>query len=273
VNNLPKHLFRFRPWSVLKRDHSGNVVERKYLDELKEGIFYCSSPRGFDDPHDNQLGAFATGSHLDMDRWLHLDMDGVPELMRKYKLSSITQLFNEETIKNPEDKKVLTAMAGRHARRKTRVICLSGDWKNELMWAFYADNHRGMCFCFSTEHEFFRAAKPVLYTHSPTDVEYVVDSKSEVDPMAYCKSLAWQFQKEWRIVFQGDEPKKLQFPKESLSAVILGYRFPKIQIDELKKLLLDGGYRVELLLAERISKSYELGFRKLESIGETKQQF
>jgi len=185
-------------------------------------------------------------------------MADIPALMRKYKLSSLTQL-NEQTVTGPEDRKILAAIARRNARRHTRVLCLSGEWANELMWAFYADNHRGLCLCFNTEHEFFQNAKPVLYTHSPVDVEHLVDSQAEVDHVAYCKSLAWQFQKEWRIVFPGDEPNKVKFPRESLSAVILGYRFPGPQFDGLKQVLINGGYRVEVLRAERIPQTYELG--------------
>ena len=227
---------------------------------------YCSGPREFDDPHDSQLGAHATGSDLDIDRWLRLDMGAIPALLQKYKLSGITQL-NEQTVTDPEDRKILAAMGRRNTRRHTRVLCLSGEWANELMWAFYADNHFGLCLCFNTEREFFQNAKPVLYTHSPVDVEYLVNSQAEVDHMAYCKSLAWQFQKEWRIVFPGEEPKKVQFPKESLEAVILGYRFSESHFQDLKQVLLKGGYRVEILSVERIPNSYELGLIKRGEIG------
>jgi len=258
VSGRPKQLFRFRTWLKAERNYTRELLE--------EGEFYCSGPREFDDPHDSQLGAHATGSHLDIDRWILHDMQAIPVLMRKYKLSSLTQL-DEQTVTDPEDRKILAGIARRNARRHTRVICLSGDWGNELMWAFYADNHRGVCLCFNAEHEFFQRAKPVLYTHSPVDVEHIVDSQAEVDHMVYCKSLAWQFQKEWRIVLPDDEPKKVQFPKESLSAVILGYRFPEPQFGGLKQVLISGGYAVDVLRAERIPKTYELELIKVGRIG------
>jgi hypothetical protein len=47
---IPTLLFRFRAWSTLKRDQSGNVVERKWVHKLKESAFYTLSPRDFDDP-------------------------------------------------------------------------------------------------------------------------------------------------------------------------------------------------------------------------------
>lgn len=258
MNPPPRQLFKFRTWPKGDKNYTRNLLE--------EGVLYCSGPREFDDPHDSQLGAHATGSDLDIDRWLRLDMGAIPALMRKYELSSITQL-NEQTVTDTEDRAILAAMGRRNTRRHTRVLCLSGEWANELMWAFYADNHFGLCLCFNTEPEFFQNAKPVLYTHSPVDVEHLVNSRAEVDHMAYCKSLAWQFQKEWRIIFPGDEPKKVQFPKESLEAVILGYRFSEPHFQDLKQVLLKGGYRVEILSTERIPNSYELGLIKRGKIG------
>jgi hypothetical protein len=254
MNNHPDQLFRFRSWPQEGRNYTRELLE--------ESAFYCSGPREFDDPHDSHLGAHATGSHLDIDRWLLHDMAEIPALMRKYKLPSLTQL-NEQTVTDPKDRKTLAAIARRKARRHTRVLCLSGEWANELMWAFYGDNHRGVCLCFNTEHEFFQNAKPVLYTKSPVDIEDVTDSQAETDHMVYCKSFAWQFQKEWRLVFPGDEPKKVQFPRETLTAVILGYRFPDPLFDGLKQVLINGGYRVQVFRAERTPQTYEFGLRNI----------
>lgn len=249
MSENPKQLFKFRSWP--------NAGENRTKELLEEGTIYCSTPREFDDPHDSQLGAFATGSPLDMDRWLNHDMREPLVLMRKYRLSSISELF-ELADSNEEVRETMEKMRRLTARRNSRVICFSGEWANELMWAFYADNHRGLCLCFDTKHEFLQNAKPVVYSHSPADVEHLVDSEAETDHMAYCKSLAWQFQKEWRIVFLGNEPKKVQFPKESLSAVILGYRFPESEFENLKDVLVKGGYLVKIFTTERIPNSYEL---------------
>jgi len=258
VNSIPKQLFQFKTWPATGKSRTQEMLE--------EGAFYCSGPREFDDPHDSQLGAHVTGSHLDIDRWLLHDMEGIPNLLRKNKMGSITQL-SSQALTDLEDRKVLAAATRRRARHHTRVLCLSGDLKSELMWAFYANSHEGICLCFDTSHEFFRDLKPVLYTHSPADVAHMVGSESPIDHLAFCKSLAWQFQKEWRLVFPGDEPKKVQFPKESLTAIILGYRFPELLFEGLKQILIKGNYRVEIMRAERIPNTYELGFINRGQIG------
>src|SRR5882672_1964855 len=163
---VPPELFRFRTWPA-----TGTNRTRELLESL---TFYCSSPRDFDDPHDNLLGAHATGSALDMDRFINLDMPEIAQMMRKYKLGSITQLDDTSTkVTDPKDREILARAARRQARRHSRVLCFSNDWAIELMWVFYADNHKGLCLYFDSRHDFFQNAKPVLYTHSPTDVTHL----------------------------------------------------------------------------------------------------
>lgn len=249
TNGIPEHLFRFRTWP------SANPNRTRQL--LEEGAFYCSSPREFDDPHDSLLGAHATGGPFDLDRFATLDMAEISELMRKYQPGGLPQLF-ETNITDPKDRATLARVAQRHSRRHSRVLCFSSDWASELMWAFYADNHKGLCLCFETNHDFFKPAKPVLYTHLPTDVMHLGSGTRTADQLAFCKSLAWQFQKEWRILFPGDEPRKVPFPKQTLKAVILGYRFPHAAFDDLKNVLVKSEYQVKTLHAQRVASSYEL---------------
>lgn len=131
----------------------------------------------------------------------------------------------------------------------------------------YADNHRGICLVFDGTHAFFKNAQPVLYTHSPVDVQHIAASGSLADELAFCKSLGWQFQKEWRIVFPEDEPRSVAFPKESLVAVILGYRFMEFHFEELKNTLLKGGYSVEVHRVKRVPDSYDFMLVPMGRIG------
>lgn len=70
--NRPKLLFKYRPWeNSLRRLPSGAVEEVSYTEKmLTERSFYCQSPHYFDDPHDSFTGPTATGSPLDIDRYI-----------------------------------------------------------------------------------------------------------------------------------------------------------------------------------------------------------
>ena len=106
---------------------------------------------------------------------------------------------------------------------------------NELMWATYANYHRGICLGFDASDPFFEGIQPVQYVDAPT-TETITSKASEtlLDPWSLCKSKAWEFQKEWRLVLPGDEPKRVGFPKEALKVVVLGYRFTEHDYARLK---------------------------------------
>ena len=257
MNKIPEILSRYRSWtSALRKDGNGGVTERNYTKEsLENRTFHFSSPRDFDDLHDSLLGPHATGSPLDIDRFIlhHKDLFA---LMRERGLGSITQL---DTLKDEAAQKVFAPLAGHEARRHSRVLCFAEEMDNELMWAGYADYHRGICLGFDTSDPFFSGIQRVQYLDAPSaDTDSSNSPANQVDPWSLRKSKAWEFQKEWRLVLPGDEPKRVEFPKHALKAVVLGYRFRERDFDELKAVLIRGGYRVQVFRIERVTDSSRL---------------
>jgi len=250
-------LFRYRSWtSVLRKGGNGGVTERTYTKEsLEDATFHFSSPRDFDDLHDSLLGPHATASTLDIDRFLlhHRDLFA---LMRERGLGSITQL---DTLKDEAAQNVFAPLAGHEARRHSRVLCFTEEMNNELMWATYANYHRGICLGFDASDAFFAGIQPIHYVYAPT-AEAIASKASGtlIDPWSLCKSNAWEFQKEWRLVLPGDEPKRVGFPKEALKVVVLGYRFTERDFAALKEVLIQGGYRVQIYRIERVPGTFEL---------------
>lgn len=94
-------------------------------------------------------------------------------------------------------------------RTKTGVSCLSESEKSLLMWAHYANNHRGMC----VEYDLLGINKQLLFSAVP--VIYSVDrvcfrsiNVDSIDRASLCalveslssKSPEWSYEKEWRII-------------------------------------------------------------------------
>jgi len=256
MNARPNLFCKFRDWktTVEKDSATGTYVERhRAKDMLTTAQFYCQPPRFFDDPHDCLQGARATGGHRDMDRFLMHNLAGLPEIMRKNKLGSITQLSE---VKDEADQKVIGLLARKHRRRETRVLSFSAEPGNELLWSFYGDNHQGICLCFDSQHVFFSNARKVLYIDDPNKITEPIDNIPANDPLLYAKANSWAWQKEWRIVFQGEAPKSVGFPREALKAVILGECFQHAGFDDLIKTLTQGCYQVDILQMERVSGSF-----------------
>lgn len=257
----PALLCKFRTWKVtVERDpRTGECKEHHRSREmLLNAQFYCQPPRFFDDPHDAQQAAKATGSPRDIDKFvMHTIGREVIELMHRRGLTSLTQLSN---LKEPGDLAIMQRAARKHERRRTRVLSLSGDPTSELMWSFYADEHRGICLGFDAEHPFFVKARPIRYVSNPAEIEPPTDSLPENDPLLYCKGEAWEWQHEWRLVWAGEEPRLVAFPPEALKFVILGEGFPHALFGELAEALEKGGYKPGLRHMERVPDSFDYQF-------------
>jgi hypothetical protein len=242
---------------VDKNPKTGEYKEHNRTREmLLNAQFYCQPPRFFDDPHDAQQGAKMTGSPRDFDKFFS-HVGDVFKLMGNRGLSSVTRI---DELNDSEALAVRQFAKRKHQRRNNRVLSLSGDPTSQLMWSFYADEHRGICLCFDSEHPFFAKAQPMHYVTSPADIEAPTDSIPENDPLLYCKGRAWEWQHEWRLVWAGEEPRVISFPKDALKFVILGECFPHVRFSELAETLEKGGYNLKLIQMERLPDSFNYRF-------------
>jgi Protein of unknown function (DUF2971) len=132
------------------------------------------------------------------------------------------------------------------------VFCLTEKPTNLLMWAHYAEDHRGVVIEFDGTHDFFsrrlgpqddfRHLRRVTYTHQRPEV-FLNDS--DATDYFYLKSNDWEYEQEWRFVVplvecsqQIDRPPALpiclfQLPSDCIRAVSIGVRMPETQKLEL----------------------------------------
>lgn len=82
------------------------------------------------------------------------------------------------------------------------VICYSSNQYNLLLWAHYADNHRGMCLVFEVESKESKLYN-VCYQERFPSVDLACDSKNleEVLKIVTTKSIDWKYEEEYRQVF------------------------------------------------------------------------
>ncbi len=116
-------------------------------------------------------------------------------------------------------------------RNKTGIYSMSQDWQSELLWAHYADSHKGFCIEYDIEYltRFYYQRSyfiKVKYVDSPVNVSVLKMFKKKlatveiVKLMNGIKSLPWSYEKEYRIVF--DECGTKNIDKRGLKSVILG---------------------------------------------------
>lgn len=116
-------------------------------------------------------------------------------------------------------------------RKKTGIYSMSQDWQSELLWAHYADSHKGFCIEYDIEYltRFYYQRSffiKVEYVDSPVNISVLKMFKKKLEPieivrlMNGIKSLPWSYEKEYRIVF--DECGAKDIDKRGLKSVTLG---------------------------------------------------
>lgn len=113
---------------------------------------------------------------------------------------------------------------------ETAVTCFSGKNDDLLMWAHYADSHRGVCLIFdeSIEDDFFTLSvsyesvrpRANICTMGPADIMKVT---------LLTKSTHWEYEDEYRIIAYRKLRGYKNFPSKCLVGLVLG---AKISADD-----------------------------------------
>lgn len=129
---------------------------------------------------------------------------------------------------------------------RSRVFCVTERRDNLLMWAHYADEHKGVAFQFRRlEHldHRFTVAQPVQYSDEPVSFlgldDYIDklmgmaqhDLVPRIWDLAYQKHADWRYEEEWRVhvsLPEGKDPgpgySNEKEPPELFEAIYLGCR-------------------------------------------------
>ena len=114
-----------------------------------------------------------------------------------------------------------------------RVYCLGTDATNQLMWAHYADSHRGVCLEFVVRDFVMCGALKCEYLEDYPVIKHYEDETTQILRMVRIKAKVWEYEDEYRLIaFERPavptqdtlvtENNLLQLGRETLSAVIVG---------------------------------------------------
>lgn len=129
--------------------------------------------------------------------------------------------------------------------RKWGVICFSETWKSNLMWAHYADKHRGLCLGFDIPEG--PTLTKIKYVKSrieiPENFKESLDGivKDIFPTILEAKSSQWAYEKERRLRIRLQEKRDGIYYQKfdsilTLSEVIIGSRC-KLSIEDVKDAL------------------------------------
>lgn len=138
---------------------------------------------------------------------------------------------------------------------ETGIFCMTTKNDNLLMWAHYADMHKGVCIEFDVTKDplVFCPIRKVTYSHDYRTYNYINNHKEAFISLAY-KSDEWDYEDEYRILHEGGYG-LMSINKEAVKTIIFGCRTEKAEMDKIKKALKANGYTKAKYKVAKMSKS------------------
>lgn len=168
----------------------------------------------------------------------------------------------ENPVKSPLSQEARDFIQQKHVdviKNHIGVLCLSENPNSALMWAHYADSHRGICFRFDGFFPFFAEAQKVEYPPQRRRINPFRDTQMEAMEAALLnKCEDWKYEDEWRIVNYEKGCGAYRFPAESLTGLIFGARISPHHESSIRLWVADRDHPVEFFRAMPSADTYEI---------------
>lgn len=253
--NRPIRIYKYQPYNI----HS--------LANLKSRQIWFSKVASFNDPFER---AYVIDQEIADDDWVSLYArlrdsefrDQVPltndELDRRY----MTDGMINERFKQEVKEGALGPMA-KQGFALGGVCSLTEKNDDILMWAHYADGHRGFCLEFDTSFVPFNELYQVKYqdqipTFNPIRLFRDVEEAMQIFTT---KFTAWSYEKEWRL-FHSQGDKAYRYGVKALARIYFGAEMEPTNKDIIAQLL--HGSPTKLYQVTRSHKKFMVNFEAKE---------
>lgn len=195
------------------------ALNENNIDSLKENYFWSASKQTLNDPHE---GTYST-------EMIDNFFEKIIALEKTNSSKPLKESFNSLEIKISE----------------CSIFSLSKDYSINSLWAYYADNHKGICIEYDLEG-LISKNKP-MYQHF--DINYVdnplgisiddVLSENIFKMTIGTKELSWSNEKEYRII--SDINGKNHHRSDAIKSIFFGLHTPKNEKEDLMRTLANRG--------------------------------
>ena len=164
-----------------------------------------------------------------------------------------------------------------------RILCLTDDHTNLLMWSHYCKHHTGAVIrlgCPPGRDSLLAAAQPVKYTDTapfiatlPEWMRHLVGQENinydkHLEKLVTTKSTAWAYEKEWRVVnMTGHNEREIymydKFWPEDIQAIYFGCNANQGEIEKTIAVMSPQLSHVEIHCAKRKKWEFGLDFERI----------
>ena len=250
--NQPSYLYKYHPFT--NQDHTKDIVCKSQL--------HLNSADKLNDPFEL--------------RWKTTISKNLDDRIRKY--MELSEQHPDQFPADPYQKNIEilakaldTDLANKTAdllnnlRQNKHGITSFGDSPyNILMWAHYANNHKGCVFEFEVadDVEVFASTISIKYSDNYPVVEWTSTENNPLKSAIFTKYSQWSYENERRILRVNQADSDLPFKQEALSKIFLGCRFSKENrkmLDFMINKRQEKGWRIpEIIYTEIDKESYKL---------------
>ncbi len=144
-------------------------------------------------------------------------------------------------VSNPDLGRQWITAAIKDTNRNLGILCLTDRNDNDLMWAHYADSHRGVCieFDISRDLDTFCFPKAVTYDDNVRRFNYIrswnLRKGADATEAIFHKSADWAYEQEYRVV-RIDGAGIVPFDITALRNICFGIDTPTDEIAEIRAL-------------------------------------
>lgn len=232
MRDFPRHLYKYMSF---QSDSAESVRNLRSI--VVSSNFWLTSPEDFNDPFDMKSTFLPDSDRAAVRR-------GLQKLGRFVKTQGLMAKADIEKSISFAMQNLDSVVDGDMMNRRRKhhgVTCLTPHPKSLLMWAHYAQSHRGICLQFQTSVDpgLFGTAAKVDYSDEYPVVHWPSYPDNEAKAALYRKGSAWAYEDERRIIVTGLTNRLLGVAPRALTGIILGCRFPDEQRAGLEKILVE----------------------------------
>lgn len=251
----------------IKNLYKFEAINEYSLRNLKNAQIFFNAPISFNDPFDCSMveSSFSYKDSDVVDLYNNFQANGLMGDRPQVKdYDEIPQEFVDQFKAG-----IVGSIPDIEKKHLRDVGCTCFSEKNDhiLMWAHYANGHKGMCLEFDSTQDPFDRALPITYSDSFPQINPInilikneddLLSKETLKPLL-TKYDCWGYEAEWRLFHK--EPRKLYgYPVGALKAVYFGAAVNFADLEIVCLILQGQSKAIKFYRARKSKDKYELEF-------------
>jgi hypothetical protein len=225
-----KHLYKY-------------TLAKRVIEILKTEVVYFPTIKELNDPFDSAL---MISSKIENKGRITRIKNKFVKYLKDYGYNIENEIFNTNNLElkklyDTYVKSVIVSLKDvvNNASDEFGILSLSGDSNNQLLWAHYANGHKGVIIEYerSAQNKFGQdnLCFPVRYTSYLPEIDDIDIETDDIWKIKFgIKSDIWAYEKEWRLL--AVKGKKLYDIPGKIESVTCGINIEKNDLEEIRKL-------------------------------------